>query len=58
VKIIVTFKLAAESRGELIDSFAGKVREFQEYVDRLVKDGILPAEIRFLVVSGRWEGQE
>ncbi len=56
MKIVITVKVAPESRGELIDSYAGKYRELRAHVEELQRQGVLPAtEIHWLLVSGRWD---
>lgn len=53
--IEITVKVAAESRGELIDTFGGAYRAFREHLEQLQTDGVLPkTPIRWLVVGGRW----
>lgn len=57
MRVEITFRVAPESRGELIDSYAGKYRELRQQVERLQEVGALPgdAKVHWLLVSGRWE---
>ena len=51
----ITIKVAAESRGELIDTFAGVYREFRAHLEGLQATGVLPqTPIRWILVGGRW----
>ena len=60
MKVIITFKLCAETRGELIDTFGAQYREFRQVIEEVTATGGfgLPPEkilLRWLVESGRWE---
>ena len=53
----ITIKLAAESKGELIDSFGGHVQAARTHFDQCLQEGIFgdPAKtvIRYLVEGGK-----
>lgn len=56
--VTVTFKLEAETRGELIDDFGAKYEALRGYVEKLQADNILPAhEVRWLLVGGQTRPQ-
>jgi hypothetical protein len=56
VVVRAVIQLAAESRGELVDKFAGEYRELREQVEQLITAGMLPPmEIKWVLVGGRWE---
>jgi hypothetical protein len=60
VNLTITIKMTAQSKGELIDTFAATVREFKDAFERTVAaDGFagFPAEavtLRWLVDAGVW----
>jgi hypothetical protein len=60
VILTLTLKFTAESKGELIDSFAATVREFKTAMEQVVeKDGFagIPGDhvrLRWLVDAGVW----
>lgn len=60
MKAIITFKLLAESKEEMINVFAGEYREFREVMELANSKGAfgLPpekVEMRWLLESGRWD---
>lgn len=58
MKATITIKLQAESRGELIDTFAASYRSFRAYMEELQEKDIIPkGDIRWIVVGGGWAPQ-
>ena len=56
MNVYMTFKLSAENRRELIDTFGGEVRVFQAHVKALQAAGVLPGgPVRWLLIGGRCE---
>ncbi len=59
MKITMTFKLAPESRQNIIDTFAAEYRDFRSAMERVVANGGFgdPTKItlRWLLESGRWD---
>ena len=58
MKIEILIKVSAESRGELIESFAAKYKSFRDHIESLQAHGALPAHppIRWLLNTSAWEG--
>ena len=51
----ITVRVAAETKEELIQDFAGKYRAFREHLEGLQASQILPqTPIRWVLVGGRW----
>ena len=54
----VTVKMQAQSKGELIDTFAQQVGIAREHFESLKKEGVFGkpenVELRYLVVGGGW----
>lgn len=60
VELLLTIRLTPESRGEMIDSFAGSYRTLRAEIQEKVDAGTaieVPSDtqIRWLLMSGRWE---
>jgi hypothetical protein len=57
--VTLTIKLAAESKGELVDTFALQCTDLRKQIEQIIAVGWFgdPAKVdlRMLVVCGRWE---
>ena len=59
MRVELTVKVSASTRGELIDSFGTSYRKLREHYEKLVEEKILPADnIRWLLVGGQWHPNE
>lgn len=61
MRVTITFKLEAESRGELIDKFGAEARDFKDTIEQTVQrmGGFagIPAShvrLRWLLIGGQW----
>lgn len=61
MRVTITFKLEAESRGELIDHFAATARDFKDTIEDATRRmggfaGIPESHLKFrwLLIGGQW----
>jgi len=59
MKTVITFKLAAQTRDELINTFAKEATAYRTVIETAHARGLLgdPAltELRWLIVGGKWD---
>jgi hypothetical protein len=62
VRITVTVKAEAESRGELIDSFGGQFSNMRKHFDSLKTEGVFGdperVAIRYVAIGGQFNPEE
>lgn len=60
MKALVTIRLTAEDRNELINTFAGEVERFRPHVEKVIAEhgfiGLAPQDVtlRWLITGGAW----
>lgn len=61
MRVTITFKLEAENRGELIDSFAGTARDFKNTIEQTIARmggfagiPLSHLRLRWLLIGGQW----